>query len=155
MRFRSEDRDIIMKIENPHKIPIVDSFLRLYGKTISRKFENEIFNVEIFPLPDSDNDYSDIMVRLGKKIFISQTQIGKLGLTPPEIYAALAHELGHILYRTHPWAADAENRADSLAAELGLGPQMIRVIEKIILSRRYPHITSLLVRRIQFLQHLA
>ena len=144
-----------MNIINHTDIPEVESFLRLYGPLIEQRFGHEEFDVEIFPLPDEENAYGDILVRLGKKVYISATQTGKLGLSIPELYAAIAHELGHIFYRTHPWAADAENRADTLAAEVGLGDQMIRVIEKIILSRRYSHITSNLVQRIQFLRHLA
>lgn len=144
-----------MKIINHTGIPEVEGFLRLFGSLLESRFSSEEYDIEIFNLSDEENTYGDILVRLGKKIFISKSQTKRLGLTTPELYAAIAHEMGHIIYRTHPWAADAENRADSLAAELGLGEQMISVIEKIIQSRRYRNITSSLVRRIQFLKHLA
>ena len=145
----------VMKITNPHNIPIVGSFLRLYGEALEERFDNEDFEVEILPLSEAENHYGDILVRLGKKIFISERRTGEIGLTEPEMFAAIAHELGHIFYHTRAWDVDAENRADTLAAELGLGSQMISVIEKIIMSRRFRNITSLLVQRIQFLKHLA
>lgn len=144
-----------MNIYNPHKIEIVDSFIRLFQIPLNEKFPESNTDITLLPLPDGENEYDDIVVRLGNKIFLSEKQIGLLGLTQPEIYAAIAHELGHILYHTNPWVADSESRADTLAAELGLRDQMIAVIEKIILSRRYRHITSLLVQRINFLGLLA
>lgn len=144
-----------MKVTNPYNIPIAASFLRLYGDAIAERFPLEQTEIEILPLPDDENHYDDLLVRLGRRIYISECQTGALGFTPPELYAAIAHEFGHILYHTHPWAPDAENRADTLAAELGLGDQMISVIEKIIQSRRFRHITAQLVQRIQYLTHLA
>lgn len=144
-----------MKLLNKYELPIVDAFIRLYGEAIAERFGSESYDVEFLPLADEENEYGDLLVRLGKRIYISERQTGRLGLSEPELFAAIAHELGHIFYRTHPWAYDAENRADSMAAELGLGRQMISVIEKIIASRRYRNITRLLVQRIQFLQHLA
>lgn len=144
-----------MKILNPRDMSLADSFLRLFGATLERTFDSEDYVVEILPLPDSENHYNDIAVRLGKRIFISERQTGALGLTTPELYALIAHELGHIVYHTAPWDVDTETRADTLAAELGLGNQMISLIEKIILSRRYRDITSQLVRRIQYLKHIA
>lgn len=144
-----------MKIRNPYNNEVVASFLRLYGDLLERRFGDEAYDVDILPLPDDENEYDDIIVRLGKRIYISERRTGELGLSVPELYAAIAHELGHIFYHTDAWDADAENRADTLAAEIGLADQMIAVIEKIIASRRYRHITSLLVQRIQFLKHLA
>lgn len=110
--------------------------------------------IEFLPLPDDENDYNDVIVKVANCIYISESQVGKMGFSNPELFAALSHELGHILYRTHPWTYDSEERADTLAAELGLGSQMISVIEKIIASRRFRYLTGALVQRIQFLQHL-
>lgn len=144
-----------MQIHNPNNIPVVSSFIRLYGDILLEKFYDYPGSVEFLYLPDDENEYGDVIVRLGNRIFLSEKEIGNLGLSGPEIFAALAHELGHILYHTHPWAFDSESRADTLAAELGLRDQMISVIEKIIYSRRFRNITSMLVQRIQFLKHLA
>lgn len=155
----------MIKFENKYGIEVVDSFLRLYEDLLKDKF-SEIESmyegssqlpsrIEFLPLDDNENYYDDVVVKLDNKIYISGRQVGRIGFSIPEMYAALAHELGHILYRTHPWRFDAEERADSLAAEIGLGSQMISAIEKIIASRRFSNMTGALVRRIQFLKHLA
>lgn len=143
-----------MKLDNPGTLPIVDSFIRLYGKEIEKKSKHKNYSVRFLSLPDCENRYRDIIVRYRDAIYISSSEIGKLGLTEPEIFAALAHELGHIAYGMLPFGNDAETRADAFAAELGLGTQMISVLEKILQSHRFNNITSQLVRRIQFLQHL-
>ncbi len=153
-----------MLLINSNNIPTVDSFLRLFGEIIVDKFteienlhnsDRKFKDIEFLPLDDSENEYQDVVVRLGNRIYISDRMVGQMGFTPPELFAIFAHELGHILYNTHPWACDSESRADTLAAELGLGEQMISVLEKIISSRRFRQVTSDLVRRIQFLSHIA
>lgn len=144
-----------MKLSNPHNLNIVDSFIRLYGNALGELGFSDDMEIEFLPLSDDENEYADIIVRLGRRIYLSEREIGRLGLSAPELFAAIAHEIGHIVYHTSPWDADAESRADTLAAQLGLGEQMIAVIEKIIASRRYRNLTSLLVQRIHFLQHLA
>lgn len=155
----------MQKFTNKYKLPEVDSFLRLYGNALTAKFiemrelsdnENDLPGViEFVPLSDEENQYDDVVVKLGNRIYISKRMVGEMGFSYPELFAVLAHELGHILYRTNPWGFDAEERADSLSAELGLGHQMISVIEKIIASRKFRNVTSALVRRIQFLQLIA
>ncbi|MCM1319546.1 MAG: hypothetical protein NC217_04120 [Muribaculaceae bacterium] len=151
----------MIKFENRYNLPAVDAFLRLYGELIEAKFAElqhpipRPHIIEFLPLPDDENEYNDVVVRVSNRIYISEQQVGLMGFTEPELFAALCHELGHILYHTHPWAYDSEERADTLAAELGLGNQMISVIEKIIASRRFRNLTAALVHRIHFLQHLA
>lgn len=152
----------MLRFENKYELPEVKSFLRLYGDVLESKFHDMSATdqkelrlpdiIEFLPLDDDENQYDDVVVKLENKIYISKRMIGELGFTYPELYAILAHELGHILYRTTPWGFDSEERADSFAAELGLGTQMISIIEKIIYSRRFGNMTSALVRRIQFLQ---
>lgn len=137
--------------------------MRLYGDILTEKLSEQMAIsdsrlpevIEFLPLADEDNEYGDVVVKISNRIYISSKHVGQMGFSEPELFAVLAHELGHILYHTHPWAYDAEERADTLAAELGLGSQMISALEKIIASRRFRHVTSALVRRIQFLQHLA
>ena len=156
---------VMIKFENRYGIECVDVFLRLYGDILRETFaENGSDSdgqggypgvIYFRPLPDEENEYGDVVVKLDDSVYISERQIGKMGFSMPELFAILAHELGHILYHTHPWGFDSEERADSLAAELGLGSQMISALERIIASRRFRNVTSALVRRIQFLQHLA
>lgn len=143
-----------MKFHNPQNIPVVNSFLRMYGEVLEDKLYADHREVTFLYLPDSENDFKDPIARLRNKIYLSKKEIGKMGFSIPEQFAAIAHEIGHIAYGTLPFGSDAETRADGFAAEIGLAEQMIGVIERIILSRRYREITSSLVQRIYFLQHL-
>lgn len=142
--------------KNIDGIDIVDSFLRLYGNIISGLFidRDVVINIRNAELKGK-NHYHDLMARINNDIFVSEKECGLIGLSEAEIFAALAHEIGHILYKADAFRPDSENIADQLAADLGLGSQMISVIEKIIESRRYPRLTSMLVQRIQYLGHIA
>ena len=143
-----------MRLINRDNIEIVDSFIRLYGKAIENAASHYTEPIVFRNLSREENDYGDIMGRIGSTIYISGEEVGRIGLSDPEIFAALAHEVGHIVYHTHGWQPDCEQRADMLAAELGLGSQMISAIEKILESRRFTKLTSLLVGRIHFLQNM-
>lgn len=143
-----------MQLINKDKLPIVDSFIRMYGDLIKRIAGHYHRDIVFQRLRADENEYRDIMGRLGNVIYISEEEVGKMGLTEPEILASLAHEVGHVVYGTHNWHFDCEQRADSLAGDLGLGSQMISAIVKIIASRRYRNLTSMLVNRIYFLQNM-
>lgn len=143
-----------MRLINRDNIEIVESFIRLYGEAIEQMASHYTEPIEFKVLTREENDYGDIMGRIGTTIYISEEEVGKIGLSDPEIFAALAHEVGHIVYHTRSWQPDCEQRADMLAADLGLGSQMISAIEKILESRRFTKLTSLLVGRIHFLQNM-
>lgn len=143
-----------MRLINTDNIEIVESFIRLYGEAIGEAASHYTEPIEFRALTREENDYGDIMGRIGTTIYISEEEVGKIGLSDPEIFAALAHEVGHIVYHTRSWQPDCEQRADMLAADLGLGSQMISAIEKILDSRRFSKLTSLLVGRIHFLQNM-
>lgn len=143
-----------MELINTEKIPVVESFVRLYGETINEIASHYDKPIYFRSLSHDENEYGDIMGRVGRTIYISEEEVGWIGLSVPEIFAALAHEVGHIVYNTHGWQSDCEQRADMLAAYLGLGRQMISAIEKILDSRRFSGLTSLLVARIHFLQNI-
>lgn len=132
----------------------VEKFLNLYNSTLNHFTGGDNRTVTFHSLPPDENQFRDIIVRLRNDIYISPEEVGRLGLSDPELFAALAHEIGHILYSSRPFGDDAEQRADTFAFELGLGRQMISVIEKIIASRRYRHLVSRLVARIQYLDLL-
>ena len=143
-----------MRLINKDNIEIVDVFIRLYGELIEDIAPHYKGDIVFKNLPADENEYHDIMGRVGNVIYHSEVEVGKSGLSDTEVLAALAHEIGHIVYNTRGWQQDQEERADSFAAELGLGAQMISAIEKIISSRRYHKLTSLLVGRIHFLQNM-
>lgn len=143
-----------MQLINRQNIEIVDVFIRLFGEPVSRLASHSTAPIEFKILKDEENRYHDIMARVGRTIYLSPTEIGAIGLSDTEVLAAIAHEIGHIVYQTHAWQPDCEQRADMWAAQLGLGDQMIATIEKFIESRRYRDLTSLLVERIHFLQNM-
>lgn len=147
-------RDYIMQLRNRDNIEIVDSFIRLFGGLLDEIAPHYQGAIEFRILKDSENEYHDIMGRIGNTIYLSPLEIERIALTDVEILAALAHEVGHVVYNTKGWEPDCEQRADTLAAELGLGTQMISAIEKIIDSRRFHKLTSMLVDRIHFLQNM-
>ena len=142
-----------MKLINVDNIAIVDKFIGMYGDSpvMKRNAAKVIFR----KLRAEDNDYKDIMARLGNEVYISEEEVAKFGFTEAEIYAAIAHELGHVVYATRGWDPDCEQRADSFSAELGLGESMINIIEKLIYCRRYPRQVSQFVARIHYLQNIA
>lgn len=143
-----------MQLINRQNIEIVDVFIRLFGELVSSLAPHFTEPIEFKILKDEENQYHDIMARVGRTIYLSPSEIGSVGLSDTEVLAAIAHEIGHIVYHTHAWQPDCEQRADMWAAQLGLGSQMIAAIEKFIESRRYRTLTSLLVERIHFLQNM-
>lgn len=153
MKVYREVYETIMELSNPHNISCVERFINLYGETLHARFPDES-SVIFRRLDDADNTFGDALARLGRTIYISERVCRELCFTPNEVLAAIAHEIGHIAYRTDPFGFDPEQRADSLTYDIGLGQQMIGVIEKLLLSRRYRQLTSSLVGRIHFLQNL-
>lgn len=70
-------------------------------------------------------------------IIYNESLIRQLGLTESEQFAAIAHEIGHILYfflenkRDYPELQGEEIYADKLACEIGLSAEMLSTIEKL------------------------
>ena len=143
-----------MHFINRQDIEIVDVFVRLFGEPVAEEATHYNMPIIFKRLDRDDNRYNDIMVSMGNTIYISMEEIGSIGLSDTETLAASAHEIGHIVYGAHGWWPDCEQRADMLAAKIGLGNQMISAIEKFIDSRRYRPLTSELVGRIHFLQNM-
>ena len=77
-------------------------------------------------------------------IVINDDLINSLKISEHEIYAGIAHEIGHILFFF------AENKdvnkeeffADSVACELNLKNEMSQLIEKVLISNIYPQFTN-------------
>lgn len=143
-----------MRLINKDNIDIVDFFIRIFKDRLEELAPHYTGDITFALLPDEENDYRDMMGRVGSIIYYSPQEVRKIGLSDTEMLAALAHEVGHIVYNTRGWQPDQEQRADSFAADLGLGTQMISAIEKIIESRRFNKLTSLLIGRIHFLQNM-
>lgn len=77
-------------------------------------------------------------------IVINDDLINSLKISEHEIYAGIAHEIGHILYFF------AENKdvnkeeffADSVACKLNLKNEMCQLIEKVLMTNIYPQSTN-------------
>lgn len=143
-----------MQFINRQNIEIVDIFVRMFGELVSSTASHFTSPIEFKKLPEEENRYHDIMVSVGSTIYISIEESGQIGLSDTEMLAVIAHEIGHVVYGAHSWLPDCEQRADMMAAKLGLGSQMIAAIEKILDSRRYQKLTSSLIGRIHFLQNM-
>lgn len=143
-----------MRLINKDDIEIVDAFIRIFGDKVSELAPHYQRDIEFKRLRKSDNHYGDVMGRLGNVVYISPEEVGRLGLSDTEMLATIAHEIGHIVYSTCNWQPDCEERADSFAADLGLGTQMISAIEKILDSKRYEKLTRMLIGRIHYLQNM-
>lgn len=93
-------------------------------------------------------------------IIINPTQIERLELTEEEQYAAIAHEIGHIIFRFsslkdhYSDTLGQEVFADLVACEIGLHQQLLTIIHKLINSGMYADTFSLLCDRISFIESL-
>lgn len=95
-----------IRFGNPDGLEIVESFIRLYGRAVSSVAPHFEGVIVFRKLSRQDNQYDDIMGRIGKTIYISEEEVGKLGLSYPEFLAAIAHEVGHVVYSTRGWDMD-------------------------------------------------
>lgn len=147
-----------MKFINVDNIGMVESFIRLYGEKISRlaaEADSNIDTINFHHIRESDNLHRDIMVSLGRRICISEKEIERMNLTMGEVYAVIAHEIGHIIYNAPSFNPMSEQQADSVAMELGLGRQMISVLEKLLHYKKSRMSLGLTLTRIHYLQNMA
>lgn len=141
------------------KYPIFGRFNTLYRDLLAercpqlREFQILIFTVDDYlrnpcglPLIDiDDNDafaYSsdkqgDAISSTKAAIIFNESAIDRLGLTEEEQFAAIAHEIGHIIYRfsdnkaQFPKGQGEEIYSDGIAAEIGLAKPLLSLLEKL------------------------
>lgn len=77
-------------------------------------------------------------------IVINDELINLLKISKREIYAGIAHEIGHILYffAANKNVYKEEFFADSIACKLNLKSEMFQLIEKILMTNIYPQFTN-------------
>ena len=84
-------------------------------------------------------------------IVFTQSLIDELGLTESEQFAAIAHEIGHILYFYLEYKDSfpcEEVYADSVACRIGLKDSILSMIDKLISCGKYQDLESQLrIRR--------
>lgn len=139
--------------------PVFGRFCSLYGDALTSicyllsKFEINVLTTEEYcslredvPLiSDVENQpFASYIKKDGELaettkagIVFNVSVITAIGLSENEFYAAIAHEIGHILYfffeykDSYPGPQGEEVYADEIACRLGLAPSMLSTLEKI------------------------
>lgn len=89
-------------------------------------------------------------------IVFTQSLIDELNLTESEKFAAIAHEIGHVLYfylgnkNSYP---SEEVYADSVACRIGLKDSILSVIDKLICCGKYQDLANQLEIRKMFISN--
>lgn len=153
----------LFPIQQQQEHPLFGRFNAHYGDILAdncpplQEFQIAILTKEEFEvnpgdLPMIDLDENDAFACSSDKqeeaasstkagIIFNQAVIEHLGLTEEEQYAAIAHEIGHIIYRfsslkeQYPGEQGQEIFADKVASEIGLRSQLLSVIQKLESSR--------------------
>lgn len=161
---------------------IFKDFSALYGDRLSaycnllNKFKINIltideYNIALTTLPyvaDIEKQpYASFIVKYGYAaettkagIVINTTHINNLQFTIDEQYAAIAHEIGHILYffldnkDMYPGQIGEEIYSDSIAARLSLAHEMISILSKLEESKMYMCYLHNIVERREILKSI-
>lgn len=170
----------IFPIQQQQEHPLFGRFNALYGGIIAdncpplQEFQIAILSKEEFEtnpgdLPVIDLDENDAFACSSDRqeeailstkagIIFNQAAIDNLELTEEEQYAAIAHEIGHIIYRffdkkeQFPKGQGEEIFADSIAAEIGLAEELLSLLEKMVSSGLFQDSVSRFGMRIKYLQ---
>lgn len=155
--------------------PVFGRFCNLYGEALASichllsKFEINVLTTEEYcSLPDdvpfiSSVENQPIASYIKKDGELAETTkagivfnhpvIIAIGLSEDELFAAIAHEIGHILYfffeykDSYPGPQGEEVYADEIACRLGLAPQMLSCLEKIEACGICPYSESIFIMR--------
>lgn len=172
----------LFPIQKQQEHPIFGRFNALYGDILAENcpplqdFQISIFTKEEFEanpgdLPVIDLDENDAFACSSDKqgeaasstkagIIFNQAAIAHLRLSEDEQYAAIAHEIGHIIYRFYdkkeqfPKGQGEEIFADSIAAEIGLPEELLSLLEKMENSGLFPNSESRFGMRKKYLNCL-
>jgi hypothetical protein len=156
----------LFPIQEQMQHPIFMRFNNLYGKVLSDfcplllKFQINIFSKAEFltdrlglpfveinendPFAYSSDLQDDDIANTRAGIIYNQTCIDAIGLTEEEQFAAISHEIGHIIYRfsnqkdIYHGPQGQEIFADSVAREIGLAKQLLSTLEKMEKSGLFP-----------------
>ena len=82
-----------MRLINKDNIEIVDVFIRLYGELIEDIAPHYKGDIVFKNLPADENEYHDIMGRVGNVIYHSEVEVGKI-MRSPLYYLKKKIELG-------------------------------------------------------------
>lgn len=139
-----------MKYNNLNKIPLIDEFIKTYGKTINEKASQvkdakRLSNLTIIFIseekqPKSSDSLFDFSEKnfffkiCGNIIAYHEGNCDALNLSKEERFAMIAHELGHqiLVPLTEKDFLKRELLADEMAVQLGLKSHLISGLMKLV-----------------------
>lgn len=158
--------------------PIFGKFCHHYGSKITSicylmtKFKIHVYTLDQYlssadSLPQIEDVENQLFSCFVKKetihaettiagIVFTQSLIDELNLTESEKFAAIAHEIGHVLYfylenkNSYP---SEEVYADSVACRIGLKDSILSVIDKLICCGKYQDLATQLEIRKMFISN--
>lgn len=147
--------------KNPQNIELFKTFIEQFDKPI-----NELVKIETITICFINEQHKRYgFVGDANEPFVTNTKInnptpigmneivcGQLKLTQEEIFAMIAHEIGHILDKTLREAnnqLERELNADQFAIKLNLSNQLKSGLEKFIESENYKDVVEDLSERIK------
>ena len=158
--------------------PIIGKFCHHYGSEITSichlmtKFKIHVYTLDQYlsstdDLPQIEDVENQLFSCFVKNetihaettiagIVFTQSLIDELNLTESEKFAAIAHEIGHILYfylenkNSYPCE---EVFADSVACRIGLKDSILSVIDKLICCGKYQDFANQLETRKMFISN--
>lgn len=161
--------------------PLFGRFNQEYGDALVticpllRKFEIDILTVEEYQaLPEgtpliediTSQTFANFLQKDGDTadttraaIIYNATLIEQIGFTEPEQHAAIAHEIGHMLYfflenkSDYPGPQGEEIYCDTIASRIGLSAPMLSALEKLETCGMFPNSLSRFGIRKVFLNH--
>lgn len=160
----------IFPIQKQQEYPVFGHFNDCYGETLIEycpllnQFQINILTVDEYSdfsadLPAIDGvesqPFSSFIRKDGEKadtsiagIVICEPLIESIGFNETEQYAAIAHEIGHILYffldykERYPGSQGEEIFSDTIATRIGLSAGMLSVIDKLERCGLYSDVLS-------------
>lgn len=161
--------------------PLFGRFNQEYGDALVticpllRKFEIDILTVEEYQaLPEgtpliediTSQTFANFLQKDGDTadttraaIIYNATLIEQIGFTQPEQHAAIAHEIGHVLYfflenkTNYPDPQGEEIYCDTIASRIGLSVPMLSALEKLETCDMFSKSLSCFDMRKVFLKH--
>lgn len=144
----------IIMIKNISSLEIFDSFIDLFGENEFCKAVNAVcVSFEQKPFC-GNNIYNSPFERCFTYLACSDDVCQYLNFTKEEMYAMIAHEIGHIYYKTTEMDSPIlikEKMADSMAIQLGLKRELSSALQKMIDSGDYEDVAEDMRQRIHFL----
>ena len=143
----------ILMINNFSKLKIFDSFIKLYGENeCCKDIDIKLISFEQPPFCGCNKYDSPFETCVGY-IACSTDICLTIGLVENEMYALIAHEIGHIFYKTSLMPStvsilEKEKKADSMAIQFGLKNELSSALQKLIDSGKYEDVKEDLRQRV-------